>query len=227
MARNNRFLPKDQSDFWSKIAHKYDHVVDLQIGPRTRSLVRQRLRKEGQLGQVAEFGCGTGYYTQVLAEKADAVIATELSSGMLDIAKRCVAATNVIFQTEDCQSTSLPAATFDTAFIGLVLHFTDPERTLIEMHRILKPGGTLIIANVDFHALHGIDRLRSTMRVLYHGATGYRLKPPKRFITKMLTQKQLCEMLTRSGFRVTSSEVIKDPSRSSNIPIDYIKAIKA
>jgi len=219
-------LINDQSEFWSKVAEKYDQVVDLQIGANTRSLVRERLRNEKQLGNVAEFGCGTGYYTQVLIEKANSVIATDLSPGMLDIAKQRISAANVKFQTEDCQKTSLPAATFDTAFISLVLHFTEPERTLAEMHRILKPGGTLIIANLDFHALHGLDRARATIRILYHGATGYRLKPPKRFIIKMLTEKQLCDLLNRSGFKVLSSEPIKDPSRSSNIPMEYIKAIK-
>jgi ABC-2 type transport system ATP-binding protein len=219
-------LPNNRSEFWSKTAASYDRVVDLQIGPQTRSLVRQRLRKETQLGNLAEFGCGTGYYTHVLAEKAATVIATDFSPGMLDLAKQQISAANVKFQSEDCQSTSLPAATFDTAFIGLVLHFTESERTVTEMHRILKPAGTLLIANVDFHALRGIDRLRSTMRVLYHGATGYRLKPPKRFITKILTDKQLCVLLNRVGFNVISSEEIKDHSRSSHIPIDYIKAVK-
>jgi ubiquinone/menaquinone biosynthesis C-methylase UbiE len=219
-------LINDQSQFWSKVAEKYDRVVDLQIGSKTRSLVRERLRKEGQLGNVAEFGCGTGYYTQVLIEKANSVTATDLSPGMLDIAKQRISAANVKFQTEDCQKTSLPAATFDTAFISLVLHFTEPERTLAEMHRILKPGGTLIIANLDFHALGGLDRARATVRILYRGATGYRLKPPKRFITKMLTKKELRDLLNRSGFKVLSSETIKDQSRSSNIPMEYVKAVK-
>ena len=219
-------MVNDQSEFWSKVAAKSDRVVDLQIGKNTRSLVRERLRNEKQLGNVAEFGCGTGYYTQVLVEKANCFTATDLSPGMLDIAKQRISAANVRFQTEDCQKTSLPAATFDTAFISLVLHFTDAARTLAEMHRILKPGGMLIVANLDFHALCGIDRLRSAIRVLYHGATGYRLKPPKRFITKMLTEKQLCDLLSKSGFDLISSEVIKDLSRSSNIPIEYIKAVK-
>jgi hypothetical protein len=42
----------------------------------------------------------------------------------------------------------------------------------------------------------------------------------------MLTEKQLCELLSRSGFKVLSCETIKDPSRSSNIPMKYIKAVK-
>jgi ubiquinone/menaquinone biosynthesis C-methylase UbiE len=220
-------LINDQSEFWSKVAANYDRVVDLQIGRNTRSLVRERLCKEKQLGDAAEFGCGTGYYTQVLAQQSDNLVATDLSPGMLEIAKQRVkAAAPVKFQTQDCQSTSLPAASFDTAFISPVLHFTEPERTLPEMRRILKPGGLLIIANLDFHALGGLDRARATVRILYRGATGYRLKPPKRFITKMLTKKELRDLLNRSGFKVLSSETIKDQSRSSNIPMEYVKAVK-
>jgi ubiquinone/menaquinone biosynthesis C-methylase UbiE len=219
-------MTNEQSEFWSKVADKYDRVVDLQIGPKTRSLVRERVAKEGRLGNLAEFGCGTGYYTQMLAEKAHSVVATDISPGMLEIAKQRTAATNVRFQTEDCQKTSLPESAFDTAFISLVLHFTEPEKTLAEMYRILKIGGTLIIANLDFRALRGLDRARCLIRILYHGLTGYRAKPPKNFAKNMMTEKQLCELLNRSGLKVISSEAIKDASRSSNIPIEYIRAVK-
>ncbi|HEX7233077.1 MAG TPA: methyltransferase domain-containing protein [Candidatus Binatia bacterium] len=88
-------MKTERTEFWSKVAAKYDRVVDLQIGPQTRSLLRERLRKEGQLGDVAEFGCGTGYYTQVLSEKATSVIATDLAPGMLEIAKERVKAANI------------------------------------------------------------------------------------------------------------------------------------
>jgi ubiquinone/menaquinone biosynthesis C-methylase UbiE len=219
-------MTNEQSEFWSKVADKYDRVVDLQIGPKTRSLVRERVAKEGRLGNLAEFGCGTGYYTQMLAEKAHSVVATDISPGMLEIAKQRTAATNVRFQTEDCQKASLPESAFDTAFISLVLHFTEPEKTLAEMYRILKMGGTLIIANLDFRALRGLDRTRCLIRILYHGLTGYRVKPPKGFAKNMMTEKQLCELLNSSGFKLISSETIKDASRSSNIPIEYIKAVK-
>jgi len=49
------------STFWSTVAHKYDQVVDLQIGANTRALVRDRVTKEGLLGCLVEFGCGTGF----------------------------------------------------------------------------------------------------------------------------------------------------------------------
>ena len=208
------------------VAQKYDQVVDLQIGPMNRSIVRERVRKEGRLGKLVEFGCGTGFYTQVLVGKADTVVATDISQGMLALAKERIKATNVTFQVEDCQATSLPDEVFDTAFISLVIHFTEPEKTLAEMRRILKPGGTLIISNLDPGALNGVDRVRCLIRILYHGLTGYRVKPPKGFGKNIVTEKQLRELMGKSGFKVASTETIKDPSRSSNIPIEYIRAVK-
>ncbi len=219
-------MVNEQREFWSKVAQKYDRVVDLQIGPKTRSMVRERLAREGRLGNLAEFGCGTGFYTQVLADKADSVIATDVSPGMLEVAKSQINTTNVTFQAEDCQMTSLPNGVFDTVFISLVIHFTEPDKTLAEIHRILKPGGTLIIANLDPQALSGLDRARYRIRILYHGLTGYRAKPPKGFGKNVMTEKRLCNLLDRLRFKVVSSETIRDTSRSSNIPVEYIRAAK-
>ena len=142
-------------EYWSKVARDYDRVVDLQIGPRTREMVRQRLAREGRLGDVAELGCGSGFYTAVLAEKADNVVATDIAPGMLELARERVAAPNVRFQTEDCQRTSLPDAAFDTVFMSLLIHFTEPPTTVAEIRRLLKPGGRLIISNLDPRALQG------------------------------------------------------------------------
>jgi ABC-2 type transport system ATP-binding protein len=220
-------MANEQRDFWSKVAPKYDRVVDLQFGgARTRSMVQERIAKEGRLGNLAEFGCGTGYCTRVLAEKADHVVATDLSPGMLTLAKDHVKALNVTFQVEDCQKTSFPDEAFDAAFMGLVIHLIEPDKALAEMRRILRRGGTLIIANVGLGALTGLDRIRAFVRILYRGITGFRVKPPKGFAKHMLTEKQLCDRLRQFGFEKISAETIKDATRSSNIPIQYIRAVK-
>jgi ubiquinone/menaquinone biosynthesis C-methylase UbiE len=219
-------MTNEQSEFWSKVAQKYDQVVDLQIGPMTRSMVRKRVAEEGRLGKLVEFGCGTGFYTQVLVGKADSVVATDLSPRMLALAEERIKAANVTFQLEDCQETSLPDEAFDTAFISLVIQFTQPEKTLTEMHRILKPGGRLIISNLDPGSLNRLDRVRCLIRILYYGLTRYRVKLPKGFGKNLMTEKQLCDLLSKAGFEIISTETIQDTSRSSNIPVDYIKAVK-
>jgi len=219
-------MADEQREFWSRVARAYDRVVDLQLGARTRAMVRERVARESRLGRLVEFGCGSGFYTRALAERAESVVATDLSPGMIALAEERVAAANVTFRTEDCQKTSFPDGSFDTAFMSLVLHFTEPDATLAEMARILKRGGTFIVSNLDPGALGPLDRVRCTVRILYHGATGYRTRPPARFGRNMLTEKELRDRLDRCGFRILSSETIRDPSRSSNVPVEYVRAVR-
>jgi len=216
----------EHAEFWSTVARRYDAVVDLQIGPTTRAMVRERLAKEDALGDVVEFGCGTGFYTETLAAKARRLVATDLSPGMVAVARERVAAADVMFQVEDCQRTSFADCTFDTAFVSLVLHFTEPEVALAEMRRILRPGGRLIVANLDPLALRPLDRLRALVRIFFHGVTGYRTKPPQGFGRHVLGEQQLLDLLRASDFAVVRRERIQDTSCSSNVPIEYVVARK-
>ena len=219
-------IPDEQAEFWTKVAERYDRVVDLQIGGTTRAMVRSRVEREGPLGRVAEFGCGTGFFTAPLAAKAESVVATDISAGMLAVATSRVTAKNVTFQVEDCQKTSFRDDAFDTAFVSLVIHFTDPARTVAEMRRIVKRGGMLIIVNLDPMALRPFARLMSFARIAYYGVTGYRTKPPKAFGRNVMAEAALRELLARCGFRSVAVETIKDASRSSNVPVEYVRAEK-
>jgi ubiquinone/menaquinone biosynthesis C-methylase UbiE len=219
-------MSNELREFWSRVAEKYDRVVDLQIGPRTRSLVRQRLLAESALGKLVEFGCGTGFYTEALTRKADTVVATDMSPGMLDVARDRIKQPNVTFRVEDCQKISFGDAVFDTAFMSLLLHFTDAVKTLAEMHRVLKPGGQLIVANLDPTSLSGLDRVRCLLRVVLVGLGGYRTNPPKGFGRNILSEQKLRGLLHKAGFETLSVETFKDPSRSSNIPVEYFRAVR-
>ena len=101
-------LTAGQRDFWSKVARKYDLVVDLQIGRKTRCMIRERLAAENSLGTVAEFGCGTGFYTGMLAAKAENVTATDLSPGMLAVAQEHIRAANIKFQSRRLSENHFP-----------------------------------------------------------------------------------------------------------------------
>lgn len=213
-----------QREFWSKVAPSYDRVVDSQLGGRVRALVLERLEKEARLGNVAEFGCGSGFFTAALARRADRVVATDLAPGMVELARERVRAPNVAFQVEDVQKTSLPDGEFDTVFMSLVLHFTEPTPALAEMRRILKPAGTLIVVNLDPAALRGFARVRSALRIFLRGVTGYRTPPPPKFAANMLSERELCAQLEQSGFDVLGSEGIRDTARASSVPVEYVRA---
>ena len=219
-------MQSELAEFWSKAAPDYDRVVELQIGPGTRAALRERLAKEERLGRVVEFGCGSGFFTEALASKADSLVATDFSPGMLDLARQRIGATNVVFREEDCQQASFEAAVFDTAFIGLLLQFTNADKTIAEMQRVLKSGGLLIIANLDVLALDAGDRFRCLFRVVHQGRRGYRRRPPRGFGRNVVGEAQLCELLARHGFNVLDRETMRNTVRSSYIPLNYIRAEK-
>src|SRR5262249_26048292 len=146
------------------------------------------------------------------------------SPGMIDLARGAVREPNVAFQVENCESTSFADRAFDTAFLSLVLHFTQPPRALAELRRILRPGGTLLVTNLDLNALTGFARLRCFARVLYRGLTGYRRRPPPRFGSHILSERELMSLLAAGGFQVTACETFRDRSRPSHIPIEYVSA---
>jgi hypothetical protein len=75
-------------------------------------------------------------------------------------------------------------------------------------------------------ALPPLARLRAVARVLYLGIVGYRLKPPKGFGRQVVSKNRLMELLTAGGFRVDSIEVVADPSLTSSVPVEHVRATR-
>jgi SAM-dependent methyltransferase len=130
---------------------------------------RERLRDQGHTlvdlihggttyppdSHVLEVGCGTGVQTMSLARRSpDAkFMAIDRSAASLAMARRAVKAaglTNVEFQAADLFSLPFPARSFDHVFVCFVLeHLADPERALVLLRRVLKPGGTITVVEGD------------------------------------------------------------------------------
>ena len=76
-----------------------------------------------------------------------------------------------ITYVQDLQKTSLPDASFDSIFCSQVLHhLPEPERALAEMHRILRPGGKLLLSVPHLSWLHNEphDYYRFTRQGIAH-----------------------------------------------------------
>jgi ubiquinone/menaquinone biosynthesis C-methylase UbiE len=74
--------------YWSRFAHTYDRDGEYVVGRPVIEAIVERLRRERRLGEVLELGCGTGFFTKVIAENSELVIATDLSEEMLEVARR-------------------------------------------------------------------------------------------------------------------------------------------
>lgn len=135
---------------WDKAAEYYEHSWKEQLKPAQDKLMEMMALKPGET--VLETACGTGLVTEIIANRVGAngrVVATDLSEGMINLAKLRLSSVNgsVDFQRMDAENLQLNGESYDAAICALgLMYVPDPVQSLKEMHRILKPGGRAGIA---------------------------------------------------------------------------------
>ena len=109
---------------------------------------RYLIKKMGLLQdkRILELGCGSGEASIYFAKHGALSTATDISGGMLEVVKKLAAKHEVKVETKKSASYPLdfPDDHFDFVYAANVLHHVDLEPSLIEIHRVLKPGGSLI-----------------------------------------------------------------------------------
>jgi ArsR family transcriptional regulator len=104
---------------------------------------------------LVDVGCGTGFLTAGLAPLARRVIGVDDSPGMLAVAQenmRALGRANVELQQGSVDSLPLDTGAADAAFANMVLHHApDPQRMVQEMARVTRPGGRVVITDMDSH----------------------------------------------------------------------------
>jgi ubiquinone/menaquinone biosynthesis C-methylase UbiE len=93
-----------------------------------------------------EIGCGTGEFTRLLASRAQGVVALDLSSQMIRLAKsQSTNYQNIEYVLGDVMSLSLPAEEYDCIVSMATLHHLPLGEALLKMKGALKPNGVLVI----------------------------------------------------------------------------------
>jgi SAM-dependent methyltransferase len=97
--------------------------------------------------RVLDVGCGNGITSIAAARRAHAVVGCDLSTGMLDVARRRAAAAgiaNVEFVHADVQVADL--GSFDRVISrNGTMFFGDPPAAFANLARMLRPGGRLVM----------------------------------------------------------------------------------
>ena len=104
---------------------------------------------------VLDIATGTGDLALLIENilKPESIIGCDISEGMMQVARekcRRRGITNIRFEKEDCTALSYPDNSFDalTSSFG-VRNFQELEKALGEMHRVLCPGGHLVILELS------------------------------------------------------------------------------
>jgi len=101
--------------------------------------------------RVLDAGCGTGIFSIIFAKKGAArVTGIDISSGSLETAKslrRKFNLQNMEFLKEDMLKLPFEDEVFDIVWAwGTVHHTTNPFKAISELTRVLKKGGSLLLA---------------------------------------------------------------------------------
>jgi ArsR family transcriptional regulator len=152
---------------------------------------------------VADVGCGTGLLTLTLARVAARVVAVDASARMVRLTREKVdraSLPNVEVKRGRAESLPVPSASLDAAFaFHLLRHLARPADALREMARILKPGGRLVIVELEPHAVRA-DR----------EATGS--------VHLGLPRERVRADLSRAGFVMPRFEALAEPYRVPAAP---------
>lgn len=132
----------------------YDASIALTMREeRWRPILRDRLLAAVPSGgRVLDVGAGTGTLAIALATaRPDVeVIAVDGDPGALALAAAKPGAGGVRWQPGSAGDLDLPDASVDAAVMSLVLHHLAPvtkRRALVDVHRVLRPGGQLHVAD--------------------------------------------------------------------------------
>jgi SAM-dependent methyltransferase len=99
---------------------------------------------------VVDLGSGTGLSTRAWADRASEVIGVEASLAMREQAEAATSAANVRFVHAFAHETGLPGAATDVVTCSQSFHWMEPEPTLAEAARILRPGGVFAAYDYDW-----------------------------------------------------------------------------
>lgn len=140
------------SQYFSRVADQWD---TLRSGYFTDAVREAAIRKAYLRPEmvVADVGSGTGFVAAGLAPLVQKVYVLDGSPEMLEVARRNLEGfTNLEFRQADGLSLPLPDGSLDAIFANMYLHhIVDPLEAIQEMVRVLKPGGRLVISDMDSH----------------------------------------------------------------------------
>ena len=135
----------------STISTVYDRARDLAPGLLERWLdlvARDVGPAQGSL--LVDVGCGTGRFSEPLAERFSArVLGVDPSEQMLDVARKKKNSCRVEFRRSTADSLPLPPTTADMVFMSMVFHhLQDAGAAARECRRILRSGGHVCVRTI-------------------------------------------------------------------------------
>jgi ArsR family transcriptional regulator len=148
---------------------------------------------------IADLGAGEGTLSQLLAKTAKKVIAVDNSPAMVEFGANLAAEhglKNLEYRLGDIDDPPIKAGTVDLALFSQALHHAaSPAKALGAAHRILKPGGRLVVLDL---LAHGFEQARTLYAHVWLG----------------FSEVELLRLIEKAGFREVEVSVVSRETRA-------------
>ncbi len=201
--------------FWDKIAASYAKkpIADEAAYEKKLQVTQQYFKPEME---VLEFGCGTGSTAIIHTPYVQHILAIDISSKMIEIAKGKAEAkniNNITFEQLTIEELNVANETFDVVLGLSILHLLENKEEVIKkVHNLLKPEGIFVTST----ACLGDDM--KWFKIIAPIGNFLGLIP----LVKVFTAKELVESLINSGFTI---DYQWQPSKGKAVFIVAKKAI--
>ena len=171
-----------------------------------RQGVLDLLEGDGKYPRILDIGCGTGDFALLGPRHEGVYIGIDFSPSMAQQATERFSGHGLknLFLAGSGVNIPCPDDTFDLAIgIGYIEYFHDPDPAVLEIRRVLKPGGVLVLQSFKWDFFTGISQTakRSLRKLgLMKPAPGASTMPGS-FVDRKYSKGQLDRLLESHGFK--------------------------
>ena len=138
--------------FFRTVAPQWDRLKKEVLGTFDLNGILKHMALAG--GRMADLGCGTGEMLgQLYPQNKKMLIGVDSSPEMLEQARIKLPSKNAIeLRLGELENLPMKDQEVDTVIMSMVLyHIFEPEKSIHEVFRVLKPGGIFLLADFEKH----------------------------------------------------------------------------
>ena len=192
-------ITNQEAQFYAKTASNHDRVYDKPERQDDLAAMREKVAEAVRGHVVLELACGTGYWTRIIAEHAELVLATDVNSEMIAMgALRSLPSDKASFRVADAWDLPADIGSYTAVFIGFWWsHIKREEQERFLAHLRTRLGKDITIILLDDCYVEGSSEtvsrtdLQGNTHQIRQAVDGQRYEVTKNYPTDSGLRKKL------------------------------------